>query len=125
MDLFLFYLAVNLIITSGLIIYFREHLRKQIGWYLLGMVAFMVVTNWDEYWWMLFFSFVVFLKTPPFSIEDKLMDKASRSDNKVKRWSGRQHWTVKTVLYIMACGIMSALITWLKNDGYFHFFFFG
>jgi hypothetical protein len=125
MDLFLFYLAVSVIVTSGLIIYFREHLRKQIGWYLLGMLTFMVVTNFSEYWWMMFFSLVVFLQVPPFSVEEKLLTKAANSDNRFKRWQRRKGKFVQFLVYILCMILLSAFGTWLSGDGNIHFILIG
>tara|TARA_B100001094_G_scaffold317027_1_gene358950 strand:+ start:2835 stop:3212 length:378 start_codon:yes stop_codon:yes gene_type:complete len=125
MDLFLFYLAVSVIVTSSLIIYFREHLRKQIGWYLLGMLAFMVITNWNEYWWMMFFSLVVFFQVPPFSVEEKLLTKAANSDNRFKRWQRKKGKFVQFIVYILCMILLSAFVTWISGDGNIHFILIG
>ena len=125
MDLFLFYLAVSVIVTSSLIIYFREHLRKQIGWYLLGMLAFMVITNWNEYWWMMFFSLVVFFQVPPFSVEEKLLTKAANSDNRFKRWQRKKGKIVQFIVYILCMILLSAFVTWISGDGNIHFILIG
>lgn len=123
--LFLFYLTVSLIVTSGLIIYFREHLRKQIGWYLLGMITFMVVTNFSEYWWMMFVSLVVFLQVPPFNVEEKLLTKAANSDNRFKRWQRKKGKFVQFLVYILGLILASAFVTWLAGDGNIHFILVG
>ena len=125
MDLFLFYLTVSALTTLGVMIYFREHLRKQIGWYLLGMIAFMVVTNFSEYWWMMFVSLVVFLQVPPFSVEEKLLTRAANSDNKFKRWQRKKGKFVQFLVYVLGLVLLSAFATWISGDGNIHFILVG
>ena len=125
MDLFLFYLTVSALTALGVMIYFREHLRKQIGWYLLGMIAFMVVTNFSEYWWMMFVSLVVFLQVPPFSVEEKLLTKAANSDNKFKRWQRKKGKFVQFLVYVLGLVLLSVFATWISGDGNIHFILVG
>lgn len=122
MDLFLFYLTASALTTLAVMIYFREHLRKQIGWYLLGMTTFLVVTNFSEYWWMMFVSIVIFLKTPPFNVEERLLTKAANTDTKSKRWISKRHWSIKAILYIIACALASAFISFISGETTILFF---
>jgi len=74
---------------------------------------------------MMFFSLVVFLQVPPFSVEEKLLTKAANSDNRFKRWQRRKGKFVQFLVYILCMILLSAFVTWLSGDGNIHFILIG
>jgi hypothetical protein len=79
--LFLASVLGSALLTLGLIIYFREHLKEQIGWYLLALCAIGAWAGWQsDGWIMLLMMPVVLWKVPPFSKEEKLFAWAASKD---------------------------------------------
>lgn len=69
------------LLTLAVMIYYREHLRKYIGYYMIPLCLFGAYAGWnDDGWIMLLMIPVILWKVPPFNNKDKLFAWAASKD---------------------------------------------
>jgi hypothetical protein len=120
--LFLASVLGSALLTLGLIIYFREHLKEQIGWYLLALCAIGAWAGWQsDGWIMLLMMPVVLWKVPPFSKEEKLFAWAASKDPlgikaATAKFLQGKAWYWWLGYFILTCVIASILISLITGE---------
>ena len=90
-----------------------DHLKKNLGWYVMIPSLYLAFAGESEIWLVIF---VVLLKMPPFDLVGRYEEWLSRKmkveerGNKLKTWKGKQSPFVKLLITIV---IILLLIGWV------------